>query len=124
MMRTNLLLSGIIIMVAISSGCFSSDKGGNNEKVECTIENSTDDPVGVEIQVTKNGKLIYNNSVMVLPSDNVVITEFDQGFGTYHFYLFIDDGRILDKDISITKTQYPPKFTVTADEIEYSQKEV
>jgi hypothetical protein len=114
----------IVIIIMLTSGCITGDKGGNNKKVELSIENITNETVEVIITINKNNELLYNDTISIGSNEKKLINEFDQGFGIYHIYMFIDKHRIFNKDIGITKTQYPPEFKITFDKINFIQKEV
>jgi hypothetical protein len=124
MKRIIIYLIAIIILTSLSVGCISSDMGGNNKKVELTIKNSTNETVQVLLSVSKDDDLLYNESILINPEEDRVINEFDRGFGIYHFYLFVDEDRVIDTETGITKTQYPPEFDIVDDRIIISQVEV
>ena len=114
----------IMLLLIFSSGCTFFDKGADNKKVELSIKNWTNETVQILISISKNNEIVYNQTITIAPEEKKVINEFDRGLGTYHIYLFLDENRILDKNVTISKTLYPPKFEIKNDKIEYAQKEV
>ena len=114
----------IILLLIFNSGCTLLDKGANNKKVELSIKNWTNETVQILITISKNNEIVFNQTISIASEENKVIKEFDRGLGTYHIYLFLDENRTFDKNVTISKTLYPPKFEIKNDKIEYAQKKV
>ena len=124
--RIFIIYVSISFILIIYSGCISdeTESGGGNKKVELTISNITNVTVQLQINISFNDEIVYNESVNIEPEENLTINEFANGFGKYHIYLFIDDERIFENDTYITKHSFPPLFFIRENEIEFRQVRV
>jgi hypothetical protein len=118
----NLVILFIVISI-LFTGCIS-DKGGNNEEVELSITNETDEPTQVLITISYNDRVVYNQTIVINSTEKIIINEFDRGFGKYYIYIFIDNERMIEGYFVFDRGAYPVQFIIKEDKIDWGQTRV
>lgn len=113
----------LILAISYSFGCLNIRDSNTNTLGYIDIYNQSSQDINVTVIITDSNEFeIINNSFQLSKSDMEKIEMTKRG--NYHFFIFVDQNRTIEKDFRISREYYPPQFIIKNDEISFDQKVV